>query len=94
MCKPSYSEFIKYLIIILVDLKQPLEYYIKFIPKVKILRTTRREGLVRARLLGTKHATAPVLVFLDSHCECTKGEGIILKTTIIIILKHIFIFKP
>lgn len=37
--------------------------------KVKIVRATKREGLIRARLLGIKASTAPVLTYLDSHCE-------------------------
>ncbi|XP_058809673.1 putative polypeptide N-acetylgalactosaminyltransferase 9 [Phymastichus coffea] len=66
--------------IILVDdysdmphLKRQLEDYMMNYPKVRILRAQKREGLIRARLLGAAVATAPVLTYLDSHCECTEG---------------------
>jgi hypothetical protein len=55
--------------------KRQLEDYMAMYPKVKIVRASKREGLIRARLLGAKHATAPVLTYLDSHCECTAGES-------------------
>ncbi|CEF65639.1 Polypeptide N-acetylgalactosaminyltransferase 3 [Strongyloides ratti] len=67
--------------IILVDdfssrlfLKKELEdFVIKQPIKIKILRSKKRVGLIKARLMGANEATAKVLTFLDSHCECTIG---------------------
>ncbi|XP_064613931.1 polypeptide N-acetylgalactosaminyltransferase 5-like isoform X2 [Liolophura sinensis] len=66
--------------IILVDdfstedhLKEPLENYLSGIPKVTLVRSSQREGLIRARLLGYQVATGKVLIFMDSHCECQPG---------------------
>ncbi|XP_076131154.1 polypeptide N-acetylgalactosaminyltransferase 10 isoform X1 [Alosa pseudoharengus] len=62
--------------IILVDdfsdkehLKSSLEDYMARLPKVRILRTKKREGLIRTRLLGAAAAKGEVITFLDSHCE-------------------------
>eukprot|EP00112_Aurelia_sp_Birch-Aquarium-sp1_P026638 Seg959.3 transcript_id=Seg959.3/GoldUCD/mRNA.D3Y31 product="Polypeptide N-acetylgalactosaminyltransferase 2" protein_id=Seg959.3/GoldUCD/D3Y31 len=39
------------------------------LPKMRLLRNERREGLVRSRVRGADAAMSSMLVFLDSHCE-------------------------
>ena len=41
--------------------------------RVRVLRMPKREGLVKARLMGAREATAPTLTFLDAHCEASRG---------------------
>ena len=55
------------------DLKGKLEAWVGTDPIIKIVRLTKRKGLVRARMAGADAATGEVLVFLDSHCECSTG---------------------
>lgn len=66
--------------IILVDdgsdahwLKQQFKDYVAKLPKVKLVRSEERQGLIRARCLGASHASGDILVFLDSHCEASQG---------------------
>ncbi|MCL4127966.1 UNVERIFIED_CONTAM: hypothetical protein GTU68_036936, partial [Idotea baltica] len=65
--------------IILVDDTDEVEYHLEvkgavsgLSDKVILLKTDRREGLIRARIFGAKAATGKVLVFLDSHVEVNK----------------------
>nr|KAF6474186.1 polypeptide N-acetylgalactosaminyltransferase 15 [Rousettus aegyptiacus] len=66
--------------IILVDdlsqqgqLKSALSEYVARLEGVKLLRSNKRLGAVRARVLGATRAAGDVLVFMDSHCECHPG---------------------
>lgn len=43
------------------DLGDPLERYVKYLPeKVKLVKTRKREGLIRARMIGADMATGEV----------------------------------
>ncbi|XP_030376406.1 polypeptide N-acetylgalactosaminyltransferase 5-like [Scaptodrosophila lebanonensis] len=55
-------------------LGQQLDEYVAnlSVPTI-VVRTEKRSGLIRSRLLGAKAASGEVLTFLDAHCECTEG---------------------
>ena len=55
-------------------LGKDLEDYVATLPlPVRVLRTGKRSGLIRARLIGAKDVKGQVITFLDAHCECTEG---------------------
>ncbi|XP_053689620.1 putative polypeptide N-acetylgalactosaminyltransferase 9 [Sabethes cyaneus] len=53
--------------------KTQLDDYFRSMRKVRVLRATERQGLIRARLMGAKNTTAQIITFLDAHVECTVG---------------------
>ena len=56
-------------------MKTPLDKYVVDFPKVQIVRSPQRDGLIHARMRGAKVATGEFLLFLDSHCEAMEGNG-------------------
>lgn len=57
----------------LEEMKEKLENYLKRFPKVKIIRSPVRHGLIEARMLGVGNAKGPIILFLDSHVEVMYG---------------------
>ncbi|MBN3292282.1 GALT9 acetylgalactosaminyltransferase, partial [Polypterus senegalus] len=58
-----------------VELKYNLDQYVKkrYPELVKIVRNSKREGLIRARIQGWRAATAPIVGFFDAHVEFNTG---------------------
>lgn len=55
-------------------LGKPLEEYVKTLPiPTRVLRLSKRQGIIAARLLGANQASGKILTFLDAHCETTIG---------------------
>lgn len=52
---------------------KPLHEILPSLPKVKILRSPSRLGLMKARMLGAANAKGPVLIIMDSHVEVAVG---------------------
>jgi len=55
------------------ELLQPLEDFIRKYPKIKLVRSPTRVGLIRARMIGCVNAEGPALAFFDAHVEVTPG---------------------
>ncbi len=67
-----------FLQIILVDdastrdyLMEPFDRYLRLLPKVRVLRNTQRNGLIRSRLRGFDEAKGDVVIFLVSNSDAT-----------------------
>ena len=69
----QFLEFSNQLCVFILGIvKDRLDAYLKkHLPIASVLRLPERQGLIRARLEGARKATADVLIFLDSHTECT-----------------------
>lgn len=43
------------------------------LPRVKIIRSPTRIGLIKARMMGAVNSQGPALIFMDAHIEVTEG---------------------
>lgn len=53
-------------------LQKPLDDYIKTLPKVRIIRSHRRLGIISNRILGAVNAVGPVLVNVRTYLTLFK----------------------
>jgi len=53
--------------------QEHLDEYIKKYPKIRLIRSHRRQGIIPTRIMGGRNAVGPVIVYLDSHVEVTPG---------------------
>ncbi|CAG9810417.1 unnamed protein product [Chironomus riparius] len=53
--------------------QQQLNEYIKKYPKIRLIRSHRRQGIIPTRIMGGMNAIGPVIVYLDSHVEVGPG---------------------
>ncbi|XP_013402436.1 uncharacterized protein LOC106168054 [Lingula anatina] len=51
------------------EIKQPLFEYVSTVPIIKIIKTSSHMGVAKAKMLGARHATAEVIVFMDAQVE-------------------------
>ena len=51
------------------DLGSELENKIKDLDKVRLIRNSERQGLIRSKNIGANQSKGEVVVFLDAHCE-------------------------
>lgn len=53
--------------------QEPLDKYIEKYPKIRLIRSHTRQGIIQNRILGGRNAKGPVIVYVDSHVEVTPG---------------------
>ena len=65
--------FIAISFIFVENLKELDDYILRFNGKVRLIRNSERQGLIRTRSRGAVEARGEVIVFLDAHCEVNKN---------------------